>query len=58
MSKYQQYICSDCDFIYDEALGDPDSGIEPGTLWQDVPDNWICPECGVPKAQFSVYTTS
>ncbi|HEY9898930.1 MAG TPA: rubredoxin [Pantanalinema sp.] len=38
--------------IYDESLGDPDSGIAPGTRWEDVPDTWTCPECGVGKEDF------
>ena len=47
-----KYVCSVCDHVYDEAKGDPDSGIAPGTLWQDVPDDWICSECGVDKSFF------
>jgi len=54
MSEFKQYSCEDCDFIYDESLGDPDSGFAPGTLWQDIPDDWFCPECGSPKSEFRV----
>ena len=43
-----------CGYIYDEAEGVPDQGIEPGTVWNDVPDDWICPECGTPKSDFEM----
>ncbi len=43
-----------CGFIYDEAEGLPDEGIEPGTLWANVPEDWICPECGTPKSDFDM----
>ena len=43
-----------CGFIYDEAEGLPDEGIEPGTLWDKVPEDWICPECGTPKSDFDM----
>lgn len=46
---YQKYICRVCGFIYDEALGDPDSGLAPGTLFADIPEDWTCPLCGVSK---------
>lgn len=48
-----RYQCNVCDYIYDPAIGDPDSGIEPGTAWADIPDDWTCPECGVSKEDFS-----
>lgn len=41
-----------CGYIYDEAAGDPDNGVEPGTKWEDVPEDWVCPVCGVGKDQF------
>jgi len=47
---YQKYICRVCGFIYDEALGDPDSGLAAGTRFEDIPDDWTCPLCGVSKA--------
>jgi len=43
-----------CGHIYDEAEGDPESGIAAGTLWADVPDDWICPVCSVGKDQFEL----
>jgi rubredoxin/flavin reductase (DIM6/NTAB) family NADH-FMN oxidoreductase RutF len=48
----QKYQCSVCGYIYDPAKGDPDSGIAPGTAFKDLPDNWVCPVCGVGKDQF------
>jgi rubredoxin-NAD+ reductase len=46
MKKWQ---CIVCGWVYDEALGDEEHGIAPGTRWADVPDDFVCPECGVPK---------
>ncbi len=54
MSDFKQYECEICGHVYDEELGDPDSGIEPGTRWEDVPDDWRCPECGVDKSHFEL----
>lgn len=48
--EYQRYICDACGFIYDEAKGDPDSGLAPGTRYEDIPDDWECPLCGLSKA--------
>lgn len=48
-----KYICLGCGHIYDEELGDPDSGIPPGTKWEDVPDDWECPYCGASKEHFA-----
>ena len=48
----KKYICTVCDYIYNPALGDPDSGIEPGTAFEDIPDTWECPDCGVTKEDF------
>lgn len=48
----QRWLCEDCGYIYDEAEGDPDSGVAPGTLFADIPDDWICSVCGVPKSEF------
>lgn len=46
------YMCVVCGFIYNEAEGRPEDGIPTGTLWADVPDGWLCPECSVSKADF------
>lgn len=51
MAKWE---CEICGYVYDEALGDPDHGIAPGTSWDEVPDDWLCPDCGVEKAQFQM----
>ena len=45
----KKYICTVCEYIYDPAQGDPESGIEPGTAFEDIPDDWTCPLCGVGK---------
>jgi rubredoxin len=50
-----KYICTICGYIYDEKQGDPDNGVEPGTAWEDVPEDWVCPECGAPKDSFEEY---
>ena len=42
-----------CGYIYDEALGDPDNGIDPGTEWDDIPEDFTCPICGLGKDEFS-----
>ena len=47
-----KYKCTVCGYIYDPALGDPDSGVSPGTKWDDVPADWVCPECGATKDKF------
>ncbi|GBQ24851.1 putative NAD/FAD-dependent oxidoreductase [Gluconacetobacter sacchari DSM 12717] len=52
---FRRYICIVCGWIYDEALGDPDSGLPPGTRFDDIPDDWSCPLCGVCKADFEPY---
>ncbi len=48
------YMCVICGYVYDEARGAPDEGIPPGTRWEDVPEDWKCPECGVSKADFEL----
>ena len=50
--KYKKYMCIVCGWIYDEQQGAPDEGIAPGTLWEDVPLNWTCPDCGAAKEDF------
>lgn len=47
-------MCLVCGFVYDEAEGLPEDGIAPGTRWQDIPEDWSCPECGVGKADFQM----
>jgi rubredoxin len=48
----KRYRCLVCEHIYDPALGDPDSGIAPGTPFESIPDSWYCPQCGASKADF------
>ena len=52
---WKQFICRACGLIYDEQIGDPDSGIAPGTRFAEIPDDWVCPLCGVVKADFEPY---
>lgn len=47
-----RYVCSVCGYVYDPAQGDPDSGVAPGTRFEDLPDDWICPICGATKTAF------
>ncbi|MFI4974715.1 MAG: rubredoxin [Caulobacterales bacterium] len=54
MEPYKTYQCGTCGYIYDEAEGLPEEGIPPGTRWADIPDNWVCPDCGMAKAQFDM----
>ncbi len=49
-----KYSCDICGYEYDEALGDPDRGIAPGTKWEDIPDEYVCPLCGASKDQFTL----
>ncbi len=49
----QKYVCNVCGYIYDPEEGDPDNGIEPGTSFQDIPEDWVCPMCGALKEDFS-----
>lgn len=48
-----KYQCDVCGYVYDEAKGDPVNGIAPGTKWEDVPEDYVCPICGVGKDNFS-----
>ncbi len=47
-----KFICIHCGYVYDPELGDPDNGIAPGTAFYDLPADWICPTCYVPKSEF------
>ncbi|MCX7970159.1 MAG: rubredoxin [Negativicutes bacterium] len=49
MAKYK---CMACGYIYEEEMGDPSNGVKPGTVWADVPEDWVCPLCGVGKETF------
>lgn len=50
MDKWE---CSVCGYIYDPAIGDPDGGILPGTAFEDIPEEWVCPICGATKSMFT-----
>jgi flavin reductase (DIM6/NTAB) family NADH-FMN oxidoreductase RutF/rubredoxin len=51
-SEMAKYKCSVCGYIYDPAVGDPDGGIKPGTPFEEIPDDWVCPVCGASKEDF------
>ena len=53
----KRYMCVICGFIYDEATGHQEDGIAPGTLWEDIPENWFCPDCGAAKQDFEMIET-
>lgn len=48
----ERWVCGVCGYVYDSAQGDPDGGIESGTKFEDLPEDWSCPVCGAPKADF------
>ncbi len=47
-----KWICTVCGYVYDPAQGDPANGVQPGTKFEDIPADWVCPDCGVGKDQF------
>jgi len=51
---FRRYRCLNCAHVYDEAEGDPDSGLPPCTPWEDVPESWICPDCGSEKRDYTL----
>lgn len=50
----KKYVCEPCGYVYDPEVGDPDSGIAPGTAFEDIPEDWVCPICGMGKDVFVV----
>jgi rubredoxin len=52
MARPRKYQCTICQHVYDPAQGDPDSGIAPGTPFENLPDDWCCPDCGARKEDF------
>lgn len=54
MRTMKKWMCVNCGWMYDEALGDLASGLQSGTAWEDVPDDWACPDCGLGKADFEM----
>lgn len=53
-TDYKTYMCIICGWIYDEEEGAPEEGLAPGTRWEDVPDSWVCPDCGASKEDFDL----
>ena len=49
----KKYVCNICGYVYDPAVGDPDSGVKPGTAFEKLPADWVCPVCGASKSDFS-----
>jgi rubredoxin len=54
MWAMKSWMCVNCGFVYEEAKGLPDHGIPPGTAWADVPEDFVCPDCGAPKSAFEM----
>ena len=54
MSEYKRYLCVVCGHVYDEESGDPESNLQPGTRWSDVPEDWVCPDCGASKDEYEL----
>lgn len=48
----EKWVCTICGYVYDPTVGDPDNGVDPGTAWEDVPADWVCPLCGASKDDF------
>jgi rubredoxin len=53
MGSMNKWVCNVCGWVYDPQIGDPSGDIAPGTDFKDIPDGWICPECGAGKDDFS-----
>jgi len=51
---YKKYLCLLCGYVYDEEQGHPEEGLEPGTRWEEIPEDWVCPECGAMKGDFEM----
>ncbi len=50
----QNWVCTVCGYVYDPKIGDPDGGIEAGTPFEEIPDDWVCPVCGAGKDDFEL----
>ncbi len=53
VKEMKKYVCEPCGYVYDPEVGDPDNGIAPGTAFEDLPEDWVCPICGVGKDEFT-----
>ena len=51
LRSMKKYVCV-CGYVYDPAAGDPENGVAPGTPWEEVPEDWVCPDCGLGKDSF------
>lgn len=54
IAPFRTYVCVVCGFVYDEAKGLPEDGFPPGTRFEDIPGDWMCPDCGVSKEDFEL----
>ena len=54
MMSDKTWVCLTCGYIYDEKLGDEEHGLAAGTRWQDIAEDWVCPDCGVGKSEFEM----
>ena len=54
LEPFKTWMCVLCAWVYDEQQGDPASGIVAGTRWDDIPQDWLCPDCGVGKSEFTL----
>ena len=54
MTDFKTWQCRGCGYVYNEAEGDPDEMLSPGTRWADIPDDWVCPLCGTAKSDFDM----
>ena len=52
LKNMKKYVCTVCEWVYDPEVGDPEGGIAPGTPFEDIPEDWVCPVCGVGKESF------
>jgi len=53
-NNYKVWMCIICGWVYEEEKGAPEEGIEPGTRWEDIPEDWICPDCAAGKEDFDM----
>jgi rubredoxin len=54
ITTMEKYLCTVCDYVYNPELGDPEAGIAPGTTFEELPEDWVCPLCGMGKEVFEV----
>ena len=55
---FKKYCCITCELVYDESLGMPEEGFPPGTRFEDIPDDWTCPDCSASKSDFYLISES